>query len=276
MSLFITGIVYVQFANEHKTIVAFCNVGQGDGAYIRINNKIDILIDAGPDQRILDCLGKYMPPFDHTIELVIMSHPQKDHIGGFLYVLPRYRVNKLAMTQLRERSKTFSDVLKRVRDNRIAVIFVTQGMRFTFEDADITFLWPSEDFLKKNLQFDPLHDENYALSSLDDNDFSVVNFFQQGNYRILFTGDASIPILNRLSYQSDLKTTILKIPHHGSKNGLTPSFLKLADPRVSVISVGKHNSYHHPSKDVLDMLQASKTQVRRTDEEGDIVFKIPN
>ncbi len=268
-------IVYIRSIKDSRTLVVFCDVGQGDGAYIRLENKIDILIDAGPDRKILDCLGKYMPPYDHTIELAIISHPQKDHIGGLLYVYPRYHIDRLAMTPLRERSKTFSDVLKRIQDDHTMVVFVKQGMRFTLKDANITFLWPSEYFLEKNLQFDPLHDKNYALSSLDDNDFSEVFFFQQGNYKILFTGDASISTLGTLSHQSNLKSTILKVPHHGSKNGLTLSFLKLADPRVSVISVGKHNSYHHPSKEVLDMLQASKTQIRRTDEEGDIVIKIP-
>ncbi|MEK7109611.1 MAG: MBL fold metallo-hydrolase, partial [Patescibacteria group bacterium] len=83
-------------------------------------------------------------------------------------------------------------------------------------------------------------------------------------------------VLGRLSHGAIGKVDILKIPHHGSKNGLTKKFLDLADPEVAVISVGKNNFYGHPSNKVLDMLKAKNTQIRRTDRDGDIVFKIPS
>ncbi|PIP63493.1 hypothetical protein COW97_02205 [Candidatus Roizmanbacteria bacterium CG22_combo_CG10-13_8_21_14_all_34_12] len=91
---------------------------------------------------------------------------------------------------------------------------------------------------------------------------------------VLFTGDASPFVLGRLSHSTIGKVDILKVPHHGSKNGLTKKFLDLADPSTAVISVGKNNSYGHPSKEVLDMLKAKNIKIRRTDEEGDIVFKL--
>jgi competence protein ComEC len=98
--------------------------------------------------------------------------------------------------------------------------------------------------------------------------------FQEKNFRILFTGDISLPILEKVLKQSKIKTTILKIPHHGSKYNLSKNVLLLADPTIAVISCGKNNSYGHPAREVLDMLKAAKIKVRRTDKEGDIIFKI--
>ena len=90
----------------------------------------------------------------------------------------------------------------------------------------------------------------------------------------MFTGDASPFVLGRLSHGAIEKVDVLKVPHHGSKNGLTKTFLDLADPKMAVISVGKNNSYGHPHKQVLDILKAKNINIRRTDVEGDIVFKI--
>ena len=90
----------------------------------------------------------------------------------------------------------------------------------------------------------------------------------------MFTGDASPFVLGRLSHGAIDKIDILKIPHHGSKNGLTKKFLDLADPSIAVISVGKNNSYGHPHQQILDMLKAKNIKIRRTDEEGVIIFRI--
>lgn len=261
-------LAYFGSAQGLNTIIVFCNVGQGDAAYIRVKNKVDVVIDAGPDSKILDCLGKFMPLFDRNIELAIISHPQKDHIAGFLYILKHYRISRFVTTSLKNKTEVFNNLIKRIKNDHIPLSYAKQGTRIVLPEAFIYFVWPTREFLKKNLVS--------GYSQLDPNNFSLIAQFQEAKYRALFTGDAPSSILDGLLYRSDLKTTILKIPHHGSKSGLTKEFLKLADPTIAVISVGKNNPYGHPSQEVLDMLKASKIQIRRTDLEGNIVFELKN
>ncbi len=271
----VLGILFlINFYNSTTTVV-FCDVGQGDGAYLRIKNRIDIMIDAGADRKILDCLGKYMPFYDHSIELAIISHAQQDHFGGYLEIADRYIINKFWMTEVYTENKSFEQLLEKIKNKNITLEFPKSGDVSIFPGAKINFVWPTSEFT--NLNSFGSHSKNplFKQTYRDLNDFSLIFKVGLDKTDILFTGDAGPLILNRLTEQSIIKTVLLKVPHHGSKNGLTSYFLNLADPTVAVISDGKINSYGHPSKEVLDMLEAKNIKIRRTDREGNIVFKIP-
>jgi len=256
--------------------VVFCDVGQGDAAYIRIKNHTDILVDAGPERKILDCLGKYMPFYDRTIELAIVSHPQKDHFGGLVYILDRYDTKKIWMSEIYNSSKTFATLLDKIATKDILLEYPKAGETADLSRAKIEFLWPSNDFLLANSVIDPATHSQLRRSGKDPNDFSLIFTFSTDGNIFLFTGDASASILNKLSNQSKIKSDILKIPHHGSKYALAVEFLELADPRYGVISVGSKNSYGHPAPEVLKSLEERKIIIRRTDKEGDIIFNFPN
>lgn len=268
---------------DSQTRIVFCDVGQGDGAYIRIKNQIDVLVDAGPNRRILECLGKYMPFYDRTIELAIISHQQKDHFGGFLYILERYDIKKFWMSQIYNSSRSFDQLVEKIVSKDITLEFPNAGKKASIVDASVDFFWPSDEFIAKNSFADSRTPRLFRQTGMDLNDFSLIFSLEVNGIRILFTGDATPLILNKLlnlpsvtQYQSKIRSDILKIPHHGSKNGLTVEFLDLAGTTYGVISVGKNNSYGHPTKEVLDMLKAQSVMIRRTDIEGDIVFKIRN
>ncbi|MEK7523212.1 MAG: MBL fold metallo-hydrolase [Patescibacteria group bacterium] len=254
-SFFICLSIFFNNYFDERTKIVFCNVGQGDAAYIRIKNKIDVLIDAGPDKSILSCLGKYMPFWDRKIELAFLSHPNNDHYNGYFFITDRYQIDKFITIDTLDLvvSKTYKKLLKKISEKNIPVFYKISGDKIKAEDGVFTIYWPSINFTSNN-----------------DNDFSSVILFNG----VLFTGDASPFVLGRLSHGAIKKVDILKVPHHGSKNGLTKKFLDLADPEVAVISAGKSNSYGHPSKEVLDMLKAKSVKVRRTDVEGDIVFEL--
>ena len=265
-SLVIIGFVFLYSFFDDRTKIVFCDVGQGDAAYIRIKNKINVLIDAGPDKSVLSCLGKYMPFWDKEIEFAFLSHPNDDHYNGYFFIADRYKidnfitVNSSGLTV----SKTYKKLLDKISNMNIPLLFKVTGDKIKVEDDQFIFYWPPIGF-----------------TSTNDNDYSQILLFQEDGFRVLFTGDASPFILDRLSHsvgaiqESPLHNiNILKVPHHGSKNGLTKNFLDLADPILAVISVGKNNSYGHPSSKILDMLKAKNIKVKRTDEEGDIVFKI--
>jgi competence protein ComEC len=265
-SLIVFLIILFQI-NDKQTKIVFCDVGQGDAAYIRIKNQIDVLIDAGPDKKVLNCLGRYMPFWDRKIELVIISHPQKDHFGGLLSLIDRYQIEKIFFSQIDNQSQTFQRLKEKINIKKIAVYYPTAGTKVKISDSQLIFYWPTEEFIKNKIANDANH-------------YSLVFVFIQNHFKILFTGDASPLVFSRLLNQSkdnlaDLKKiNILKIPHHGSKNGLIKEFLQLADPQIAMISVGKNNPYGHPHQQILEMLKAQKVQIRRTDVEGDIVFKL--
>lgn len=265
--LFSIIIVFISFYSSHfdqRTTIVFCDVGQGDAAYIRIKNKIDIVIDGGPDKKVLQCLGKYMPFYDRKIELAFITHPQKDHFYGFNYLTDRYQIDKFYLSPIdNPTNQSFQTLKKKINNKKIPILIATAGTEIKIINDNIQFLWPANEFL-----------ENNKKKSFDINNYSLVFIFKENDFRVLFTGDASSLALSKLLHQNNLKTDILKIPHHGSKNGLIKEFLLLADPKVSVISVGKNNSYGHPHQEVLTMLKAQKTNIMRTDEKGDIVFKL--
>ena len=264
---------------DRRTKIVFCDVGQGDAAYIRIKNQTDVLIDAGPNRKILSCLGKHMPFYDRKIELAIISHPQADHFGGFLEIIERYQIEKIILPPVDNSNRSFSKLKNRILAKGIITLFFQAGDKITVNTGQLSFYWPTERFLNQTLVYDrprQLNTQILGVSSLDLNYFSFISMYEENGFRVLFTGDAPFLVLNKLLEQDGLKTMILKIPHHGSKNGLTKKFLDLAGPEVAVISVGKNNPHGHPAKEVLEMLQASQVKIRRTDEEGEIIFKIKN
>ena len=264
ISILILIIVFISSCLDQRTKLVFCDVGQGDGAYIRIKNKVDVLVDAGPDRKILNCLGRYMPFYDRTIELGFISHDQKDHFGGFDYILDRYRIKTIYMPDLDSSLQSFERLKEKMKIKKTRFQTVTLVTRIRIGNYFFYIHWPNR----------------HCIAS-DNNDCSLVVTFEEKSlfankydFRALFTGDSPPNVLNNLSRKSIQKATILKISHHGSKKGLTEKFLRLADPVVAVISVGKSNSYGHPNKEILDMLESAKIKIKRTDKDGDIVYML--
>src|SRR3989339_1736175 len=258
-SLIVLLAVFLSTFFDQRTKIVFCNVGQGDAAYIRIANKIDVLIDAGPNKSILSCLGKYMPFWDRKIELAFLSHPNSDHYKGYIDIIDRYKIDKFITVNTTNLivSKTYKKLLQKISEKNVPILFKVAGDKIMINNSQFIFYWPPINFNSNN-----------------DNDFSSIVIFKTLTFRALFTGDASPFVLSRLSNNPLVKVDVLKIPHHGSKNGLTKKFLDLVNPTTAVISVGKNNSYGHPSKVVLDMLKAKNINIKRTDEDGNVIFMI--
>lgn len=261
LSVFIVLGAFVMNIGKTETKIVYCDVGQGDGTYIRVKNKIDIIIDAGPGKKILNCLGKHMPFYDRQIEVAIITHPQKDHYGGFLEIVDRYKVKLLIQSPIESSNKSFGKLLDKIKNKKITVSSLYKDEVLILPGVELIFYWPPKNLLKE---------------TTDPNDLSLIFSYVEDEFRALFTGDASPYVLSKLSKQPNMHFDIMKVPHHGSANGLTKDFLELADPVLSVISVGTKNAYGHPSKEIIDMLKASDKNYLRTDREGDIVIEIKN
>ncbi|MDO8498020.1 MAG: hypothetical protein Q7S61_05770 [bacterium] len=274
----VTGL-FIQSIFDTRTKIVFCDVGQGDGAYIRVQNRYDIVIDAGPNTKILECLGKYMPFYDRTIEMAFLSHPQKDHFYGFIPMLDRYTITTFMLNPISNDSKSFQELKSKLTKNSsLHIVNPYAGATYTLGSSHIEIHWPTRQFIAENSLFSSPRKErnNFYTATSDLNAFSLIFAYQEGKIDVLFTGDTTPETLFALSQKANHRYDILKVPHHGSKNGLNSTFLSLAEPTWSVISVGKNNSYGHPHQEVLDMLKAIKTNILRTDEIGDVVFYIEN
>ena len=257
---------YFRF-NDGKLHIVFCNVGQGDGIFIRTPKGLDILVDGGPDNSVLSCLSSHMPFWDRTIELMFLSHPHADHMRGLLDVLKRYEVQSFSTEKIENDTVLYRELINQVKSSKLKVQSLYAGDMFTTKDG-VTFriLHPTENFLKASAPTG-LINESSELASL-------IIHVSYKDTDIILTGDSEILGLKealRLA-QGKLTIEVLQVPHHGSRFGLDSEIVQKLNPKLAVISVGKNN-YGHPSKEVIEILEDSDIKILRTDLNGEIYLK---
>ena len=263
----------VSFLYDPNLHIISCDVGQGDAILIYQKNT-QILVDGGPDNKIISCLGKHLPFWDRKLELVILTHPQLDHFGGLTEVFERYEVDVLFANSLDSSSQRYQLLKSKVGDKGIRVVNPTKSLKARLGKIYLDILNPPEEFLQES-GAPPNGDTlgNYT-SKRDPNDFSIVTSVSFGNFDAILTGDIgpkkSEEVANTLKENYNLDFEYIKIPHHGSKNGLSAALLEVAKPEIAVISVGKGNRYGHPNQEILDMLNQNDIKIVRTDQDGEI------
>jgi len=257
-----------QFPDNNLHIIA-CNVGQGDAILVTLGNT-QILTDGGPDKSVVDCLGKFMPFWDREIELVISTHPDSDHSTGLVTVLQGYKVDKILINPIDPGTHVYKALVSEVGGRGVAVINPVSGMQLGVGLIHLDILNPTADL------FDGLDTTNGGdkLSKYEDvkdtNLYSIVYRLSFKNFSGIFAGDAQPKVLNNLAAEyPNLHAEYIKIPHHGSVNGLTEDFLKAVMPKIALISVGK-NQWGFPKPEILEMLGKYNVETLRTDTKGDI------
>jgi len=252
-------LVIVQTANLGKLRLVFCDVGQGDGMLLITPSGKDIVVDGGPGTKIVDCLGQKMPFWDRTIEMVVLTHPQKDHLEGLLSVLSRYKVKMIATTGVENETELFKAWQTAIKAEGAKIYVPKAGDRLVLDSvrgqtSSMDVLWPTKDKL-----------ELWKLAGLSElNKSSVVLRLQMDGFCAYLTGDIPKEILEGLI---DGTCQVLKISHHGSKTGTNQEILDSIDPKVAIIQVGK-NSFGHPHKEVLDLLASKGVKIYRNDING--------
>ena len=266
---------------NEKTKIIFLDIGQGDAALIDIPKGTQILIDGGDGKDILNKLGEHLPFYDRKIELVIMTHPDKDHIGGLVEVLKYYEVEQILETGIECEKAICKEWDKLIKEKNIPVAYAHFGQRIKAGNIEMAVLYPFESLKDKDVKNS--NDASIVLRLVvDDNLFEVGENSNKGqkilkqvqnDSSILLTGDAGFPVENDLMSQNiNLESQILKVSHHGSKNATSNEFLKLVKPEKAIISVGK-NSYGHPAKELLNRLKNINIEIFRTDEGGDWILE---
>jgi len=254
--------------NDKKLHIVVCDVGQGDAIFIRTPSGSDILIDGGPDDSVLNCLGKHMPFWGRTLELVILTHPHADHFTGLFSVLKNYKVKAFATEDLENKTLGFGELMKIIKNKAISTRFVFAGDSFKLKDGVmLEIVGPTKEFL---LQTSP------GGTIGESNEFgSVETLVSFGKFSALLTGDSQASELADAlqpfdSAQGFSTVSVLQIPHHGSRFGLTSEILDLLNPKLAVISVGAKNKYGHPTPFILDLLKSKNIKTLRTDQNGEV------
>lgn len=244
---------------DGKLHVYFFNVGQGDAIFIKGIEGQKILIDGGPDNSVLSELGRRMNFYDHDIDLLVLTHPDSDHLTGLIDVLKRYKIKQVLVTGIMDNSPEYEAWEKLINEKHVPIKLAEKGE--TIEAGPETKL-------------DVLNPSHYLVNQIteDTNDTSIVLKLSYKNISMLFTGDAEEKVgEDFLRGNFNIKANILKVSHHGSRNGLNnnKNVLEKIKPDLAIISVGK-NRYGHPDGSVLGLLNEENIKNLRTDENGTI------
>lgn len=270
LSITMTLATYLKVLVENRTYLIFCDVGQGDAILIE-QGFTQVLIDGGPDQRVLDCLGEHMPWFDRKIELVVITHPDTDHIGGLHDVFLGYDVQRLLRSEEQRVTTVFSDLerlIKAKKTDGLSEFKPLNGQSFSFDiNSKISVISVFyEDILQ---DFDAM---NYYQSQSTNNK-SIGLIYECGRNKALLMADIEEEVEQAMINRGLLSDVdILKVAHHGSKSSTGIDLINVTSPETSIISVGKGNHFGHPSLEVISRLIDHGSTIYRTDRDGDISF----
>lgn len=259
--IFCCGVWSVVYAESpHSTgqlILAVLDVGQGDALYIESPTGVQLLIDGGPDGAVLGQLPELMPALDRSLDAVIATHPDADHIGGLSDVLERYGVGAYITPGIPKSTQTAKRLEAKASEKEIPRIAARAGMTLDLGGgAYLEILYPDRD-----------------VSHLPDsrsNDGCVVARLVYGSTSALLACDAPGFVEEHLAAVQFIDSDVLKVAHHGSKYSSAPDFIAAVSPEVAVISVGGGNSYGHPTAQTLSTLKAAGAEILRTDENGTV------
>ena len=262
--LFVNVLIWSFSLSERRNNILevhFLDIGQGDAIFIEAPNGRQMLIDAGRDTLVLNRLGGAIGFFDRSIDVVLVTHPDQDHIGGIPGVLDQYDVAHFVDSFASTTSGTYDEMNRRVEAEGSDYHVGKRGMLITLdEDAGV--------------YFHILHPEPDDFAVTETNDLSIIGKLVYGDTSFMLTGDAG-KAQEAMLYATDgeyLKSSVLKAGHHGSKTSSLAAFVKIVDPTYAIISAGKDNSYGHPHKEVIDTLEKENIEILSTAEEGTITF----
>jgi len=239
--------------------VAFFDVGQGDAIFIESPTGSQILIDGGPDRSVVRVLGRMMPFYDRTIDMLVVTNPDKDHFAGFLDVLRLYKVGAVIEPGTRGASAEYAVLGALVKETGVSHSLVRRGEIIDLGGgAALEIFFPDR-----------------VVAGVGTNEGSIVAKLTYGDTSFLFTGDTTEPVENYLAELDGarLKADVLKVAHHGSRTSTGVAFLGYAAPARAVISAGADNRYGHPHPEVFNHLKQFGIETLCTCTEGTIIME---
>lgn len=247
---------------DDKLQVSFLDVGQGDAILIQQGTQ-QVLIDGGPGPQQVNLeLGRQMPFWDRTLELVILTHPDQDHLTGLVEVLKRFHVEKVLAPNWDGDSALYEEWQRQIEGKNIEKIAAHAGQQIALAGATLTVLHPP--------------DASWQSGNEDiGDDNSTVLLLKMGRASFLLTADIGLEAeFHLIAKRGADKSTVLKVAHHGSDTSTTQEFLDTVSPQMAIISVGAENKFGHPSPEVVDRLERKldADNIYRTDRHGTITI----
>jgi competence protein ComEC len=248
---------------DRQLEVSFLDVGQGDAILIQTPSHQQILIDGGPDPEAMSLwLGKKLPFYDKSLDLVVLTHPENDHLVGLVEVLHSYKVGQVLEPGFKHDIPAYEEWLRLIDEKDIKRTIAKAGQQIELGDGiRIEVLHPQEEFLEG--------------TDSDTNNNSVVLRLVWKEVSFLLTGDICEEAEREILYRGyKLSSTVLKVAHHGSATSTSGQFLAAVDPQVAVISVGENNLFGHPDEETMDRLgeRLSEDKIYLTSQHGTITF----
>ncbi|MHB0997808.1 MAG: ComEC/Rec2 family competence protein [Armatimonadota bacterium] len=268
--LIILGIAYTLTYKDDSTGIAhlpsdrlkvhFIDVGQGDSVLIQTPDGRNILVDAGPSESSDDVVDYLTSNGVQRIDLLVITHPHSDHIGGMPDVIDRFGVSSVLDLGYPHGSQKYKEVLSKILSRKIQYSTPSEWVdKQIGSGVSFHLVWPDSDNLKYNKS--------------DINDLSIVLRLSYGKISFLLTSDIGTDVENIILSKNDkIRSTVLKVAHHGSAESTSNEFLEAVKPSFAVISVGADNSYGHPSEKTLRRISAIGAELYRTDLDRSIVF----
>ena len=245
--------------------ITFINVGQGDGILIHGDNGTKVMVDGGSTsekQVAKNCIVPYLKAEGiGTIDYSIITHTDKDHISGILEILEnnnsnRIRIKNLVMPDINMKDDTYDELIEKAKLKKINVLYIKKGDTLSLGKTKIKCIYPET-----------------TTTASDKNDYCTVLSVKNKTSKILLTGDISKKIEEKIKDDIEENYTVLKVAHHGSNYSSSEKFLKKVNPKYSIISVGKNNSYGHPGNETMERLRKQGGVIYRTDEKGGITIR---
>jgi competence protein ComEC len=252
------GYIVAAEISRPPLVVHFLDVGQGDGILMQTPARHTILIDGGPDNTVLTRLGETMPWWNRTIDLLVLTHPDADHVTGLVEVLRRYQVKTVLLTAVVDPSPHYQTWLEAVAAERATVLVAGKVTSIPLgSDIGLQIMHPLQSIVG----------QTFAVP----NDSSVVLRLDYRERSFLFTGDIQRKGEDEMIAAGEsLNIDVLQAPHHGSNTSASQELLDHTTPRVVVISAGRDNRYNHPAQKVLDRLTQNHLPWLVTAKEGTI------
>jgi len=259
------------FPDQYVHVVT-CDVGQGDAIVVSYRSS-QVLIDGGPDSKVLDCLSRHIPFWDRTLEVMILTHPQADHMNGLVEVLDRFAVEQVIVNGVVNDTAGFRAFQDAVFTEGASIHLPSRGDVIRIEELELSILWPSS---KAGLAEVWQAETGGAILGAatyqgDLNETTIVTRLSYGDFDALFVGDIGFSTEEALVADGVLgKVELLKVGHHGSKYASSAEFLNAVRPALGVISVGAQNRFGHPTQETLMRLDQVGARILRTDVSGDV------
>ncbi|HEY4505143.1 MAG TPA: MBL fold metallo-hydrolase [Candidatus Paceibacterota bacterium] len=251
----------VVFHEDRRGILTFAvlDIGQGDSIFIESPTGTQVLVDGGPDKNLMKKISDFLPFYDRHIDMIVVTNPDLDHYSGFIPLLDKYSVDVVLEPGTTNKYEAYGLLEREIVDRKIPKVLARRGQVVDLGGgAYLQILFPDRD-----------------ISGLSPNDGSIVMKLVYGDTSVILQGDSTANMEHYLVGQDGvkLKSSILKVGHHGSRTSTTAEYVSAVNPEWAVISSGANNSYGHPHKETLDTLGSMKIPTYDTCNNGDLIFQ---